>query len=74
MSEENKNEAASSLNVNDLKNLLTIVDIASKRGAFTPKEFGPIGEVYNRVDAFLTAATAKTEEESNPITSETVEE
>lgn len=65
MNEENK-ETASSLNVNDLKNLLTIVDIASKRGAFTPKEFGPIGEVYNRVDAFLTAATAKTEDAETP--------
>jgi len=42
-----------SLSIDDLRNLLAIIDLASKRGAFLPKEFGPIGEVYNKVDAFL---------------------
>lgn len=45
------------LGINDLKNLLMIVDLATKRGAFQPKEFSLIGEVYNRVDAFIEATT-----------------
>lgn len=68
MTEENKSDNTSSLSVNDLKNLLTIVDVASKRGAFTPKEFGAIGEVYGKVDAFLTAATGKVGETDAAVT------
>lgn len=45
------------LGINDLKNLLMIVDLATKRGAFQPKEFSLIGDVYNRVDAFIESTT-----------------
>lgn len=57
---------APALSINDLKNLLMIVDLATKRGAFQPKEFSLIGDVYNRVDAFIaaTAAVEKTGKEA----------
>ena len=41
------------LNTSDLKNLLLLVDLASKRGAFQPREFAAIAEIYNRVDEFI---------------------
>ena len=46
-----------SLNISDLKNLLLIVDAASKRGAFSAKEFTAIGEVYGKVEAFIAASS-----------------
>jgi hypothetical protein len=46
------------LNINDLKNLLMIIDLATKRGSFQPKEFSLIGDVYNRVDAFISATSS----------------
>ena len=51
---ENTNESPQ-LSVNDLKNLLAIIDVASKRGAFQTKEFAAIGDVYARVEAFVNA-------------------
>ena len=62
---ENTNEAPQ-LNINDLKNLLSIIDVASKRGAFQTKEFAAIGEVYARVEAFVSATIPET-----PATEET---
>jgi len=46
-----------SLNLNDLVNIKHIVDVASARGAFKPDEFAIIGTVYNRLDAFVAAAS-----------------
>jgi len=45
--------AQPAIGIVDLRNLLAIVELASRRGAFLPKEFGPIGETYNKVEAFL---------------------
>lgn len=61
-------ESVPELNISDIRNLLLIVDGAAKRGAFSAKEFAAIGEVYARVDAFVTShmppqdAPEKTEE------------
>jgi len=46
------------LNINDLAALKSIIDVASARGAFKPNEMVPVGTVYNKLDAFLTAAQA----------------
>jgi hypothetical protein len=43
------------VNIDDFAAALKIIDLASKRGAFTPKEFTAIGEVYSRIEAFLAA-------------------
>jgi len=48
------------LNINDLNALKSIIDVASARGAFKPNEMVPVGTVYNKLDAFLSAAAQAT--------------
>ena len=67
MSEEAKTEApaeaqpqaqeqqGAELTVQDLTALKSIIDVASQRGAFKPNEMMTIGQVYNKLDAFLGA-------------------
>ena len=43
----------SALSIGDLKNLSTILDVASSRGAFRANEMASIGLVYNKLQAFL---------------------
>jgi hypothetical protein len=53
---------APDLTVNDLQALRTIIDVASQRGTFKAGELASVGQVYNRLDAFLNhIAPAKTE-------------
>ena len=47
------------LSLEDVKKLLVIIDIASKRGAFVTKEFSEIGPIYERVEKFLNARAAE---------------
>jgi len=42
------------LTVNDLSNIKQIIDVASSRGAFKPNEMMTVGQVYNKLEAFLT--------------------
>jgi hypothetical protein len=46
------------LNLNDLAAMKSIIDVASQRGAFKPNEMVPVGTVYAKLEAFLTAAQA----------------
>ena len=48
----------------DLRNIRTIIDISSSRGAFRGAELKTIGEVFDKLDAFLKAVDAKTEEQN----------
>ena len=41
------------LSLGDLKNLTTIIDIASSRGAFRANEMASIGLMYNKLQSFL---------------------
>ena len=41
------------LSVSDLKNLATILDVASTRGAFKANEMAGVGFLYNKLQAFL---------------------
>ncbi len=41
------------LTVNDLQALKTIIDVASQRGTFKAGEMASVGQVYNRLSAFL---------------------
>ena len=45
--------AAPDLTVNDLQALRTIIDVASQRGTFKANELASVGQVYNRLEAFL---------------------
>ena len=51
------------LTVADLRNVRTIIDISSSRGAFRGAELKSIGEVYDKLDTFLKAIDAKAEEQ-----------
>ena len=41
------------LSIGDLKNLSTILDVASTRGAFKANEMQGVGFLYNKLQAFL---------------------
>lgn len=45
------------LSIADLKNLGTIIDVASTRGAFRANEMATVGAMYNKLQAFLTKVT-----------------
>jgi len=46
------------VNINDLMTLLAAVDIAVKRGTYSILEIRQVGEVAEKLNAFLTEATA----------------
>ena len=52
-----------SITLNDLVMLRNIVNVASRRGAFSAEEFSDIGAVYNKIDTFLKANLKKPEGE-----------
>lgn len=47
------------LTVADLRNIRTIIDISSSRGAFRGAELKTVGEVFDKLDTFLKAVDAK---------------
>tara|TARA_B110000305_G_C18788789_1_gene337360 strand:- start:204 stop:449 length:246 start_codon:yes stop_codon:yes gene_type:complete len=66
METQTENNLDNSITLNDLVLLRNIVNVASKRGAFSAEEFSDIGAVYNKIDSFLKMnlkKTEKTEEE-----------
>jgi|TARA_R110000823_G_scaffold197042_6_gene328301 hypothetical protein len=65
---------APALTVADLRNVRTIIDISSQRGSFKGGELKTIGEVYDKLDAFLKGIDAKAESakaaDQKPVTEE----
>jgi len=63
---------AGGLSIGDLKNLATIMDVASTRGAFRANELATVGLLYNKLNQFLLKVAPVTPEgqglASNPIT------
>jgi hypothetical protein len=49
------------VNINDLMTLLAAVDIAVKRGTYSILEVRQVGEVAEKLNAFLSEATAAAE-------------
>ena len=47
------------LTVQDLQALKAIIDVASQRGSFKPNEMMTVGQVYNKLEAFLNAVAAQ---------------
>jgi len=52
----------------DLKNIMTIIDLASTRGAFKALELQPVGELYNKIDRFIQIANSASESKSETTT------
>lgn len=54
--------AKTGLNLEDLKVVCGAIEIGANRGAYRPNEFKVIGEVWERVTAFIKATEPKVEE------------
>lgn len=48
-----KTEEKVQLSLQDLQNVLVVVDTACQRGAFKAPEMKGIGELYERIDAYV---------------------
>lgn len=48
-------ESAAELTVQDLQALKNIIDVSTQRGAFKGNELMSVGQVYNKLEAFLGA-------------------
>lgn len=42
------------LNIRDIATIREIIDLASQRGAFRGNELSVVGEIYNKINTFLT--------------------
>lgn len=51
--DETQNTAAPELTVTDLNNLRSVLDVAVRRGAFGAAEITSVGQVFDRLNAFL---------------------
>ncbi len=65
------NSNATDLNIADLKNLATIIDVASSRGAFRANEMASVGLMFNKLSAFLARVAPETKPEENKTASAT---
>ena len=51
--ETNQEENKSGITLNDIVGMRNIINIASRRGAFSAEEFKEIGTIYDKVDKFI---------------------
>lgn len=61
------------ITVADLNLIKNIIDLASSRGAFRASELKEIGEVYNKLTAFLDAVIAQAQEQGTDSASDSSE-
>ena len=54
------------LAVGDLKNISTIIDVASTRGAFRANEMATVGAMYNKLQQFLSKVAPEQKPEGTP--------
>ena len=52
------------LSIGDLRNLSTILDVASTRGAFKANEMAGVGFLYNKLQAFLAKMAPQEEQKT----------
>jgi hypothetical protein len=57
--EQQAEQAAVDLNLNDLAALRSVLDVASQRGAFKANELEAVGKVYNKLNTFLESVSKK---------------
>jgi hypothetical protein len=48
----------SAITLVDLQNIISVLDLASSRGAFRGAELEPVGQLYNKFKRFVDAAAA----------------
>lgn len=54
---ENKEQTQPELSIADLQNLRVLIDMASRRGAYSANEMSSVGAVFDRLNAFLNAVS-----------------
>jgi hypothetical protein len=50
--------ASPELNITDLQNLRSVIDVSVKRGAFSASEASAVGAVFDKLNNFLNAVAA----------------
>ena len=58
-------QTATDQTIADLKNIATVIDVASTRGAFRANEMATVGLVYNKLQMFLAKVAPETKPEEN---------
>ena len=53
MAEERTQPDPNELTIQDLATMKGIIDVASERSAFKPKEMAAVGIIYNKLELFL---------------------
>ena len=53
MAEEQTQPDPNELTIQDLDTMKGIIDVASERSAFKPKEMAAVGIIYNKLELFL---------------------
>lgn len=59
-------ETQESLTLNDLKLMAQVIKVVSARGAIQADEMSAVGNLYNKLAAFITAASPKEETPETP--------
>lgn len=59
------------ISLNDLQMLVNIIDVCTKRGAFQGDELLPVGQVREKLAAFIKMNTPDVEEETEATTEAT---
>ena len=54
------------LNIVDLQNIRAVIDTAVRRGAFSAAEASGVGNVFDRLNAFITAVAPATQQPDQP--------
>lgn len=68
---QRENQMSTGLSLQDLKVAAGAIEIGSQRGAFRPAEFKVIGDVYEKIVAFVKAAEPPKEENNEAAQAET---
>ena len=69
MSEENKD----SLTLGTIQNVLQIIDVCSKRGAFRAEELEEVGKTFNQLKAFIEYVT-KQQQQNKEVSAQAAKE
>lgn len=66
--ENNETKTQPELNIADLQNIKTLIEVAVKRGAFNAAELSSVGAVFDRLNVFLTSVSqpASADQPPNP--------
>lgn len=57
-----QNQTAPELGVQDLQVVLQIIELASNRGAFKGGELSAVGQIFDKINNFVTVFTKQAEE------------